>query len=107
MFKNITARFNVVEDTAFKAGKWNRDRSNFIFKVRRYDGGAFRYGDYSSHCLEIENAEEMPHYYDTRYAQISTDKEKWVKYWKDFIEEEYMLKVELADYEEELVKNLL
>ena len=105
MFKNITARFKVVEDTAFKEGKWRRDRSEFIFEVKRYDGGAFRYGDYSSHSVEIVNADTMPYYFDTRYAGISTDKESWVEYWKDWIEEEYVLKVELADYEEEMVNN--
>lgn len=104
MFKNITARFNVVEDTAFKTGRWKKDRSHFVFKVERYDGGMFRYGDYSSHKVDIENINEMTHYFDTRYSGISTEKEKWIKYWKDWIEEEYELKVDLLDYKEEMVE---
>lgn len=102
-FKNIKATFKVVEDTSFKNGEWKKDRSDFVFEVNRYVSGAFAYGDRSGHSISITDSKGewyMPKYYDTRYSRIGWEKDSWVKYWKEFIEEEWMLKVELKDYEE-------
>ena len=104
-FKNITATFKVTEDTAFKRGTFHKDRSDFIFEVKRYESGATAYGDRSGHSVEIANHKEyMGHYFDTRYDGITTDKEKWITFWKDWIEEQYVLKVELVAYQEETIQ---
>lgn len=103
-FKGIKATFKVVEDTAFKNGVWKKDRSDFKFTVDRHLSGCSAYGDRSGHSIKITDSKGeyyMPRYYDTRYDGISKEKDTWVKYWKQFIEEDYELKVELETYEEE------
>ena len=105
MFKEITAQFKVTEDTAFKEGKWKEDRGYFIFEVKRRVSGASAYGDRSCHSVIITNVPEaFPYHFDTRYDSISTEKEAWVKFWKDWIEDRFGLKVELDAYEEETVE---
>ena len=101
MFKEIKATFKVVEDTAFKEGRWKEDRSYFQFEVKRVRSGATAYGDCSAHVLDLPNVKgTMPKLFDTRYEGISTVKEKWISFWKKYIEEEYELKVELESYQE-------
>ena len=41
MFKEIKAVFKVLEDTSFIKGEWKKDRSHFIFEVKRMLSGAF------------------------------------------------------------------
>ena len=101
MFKTITAKFKVVNDTLFKKGRFGIDRSDWIIKVERYKSGATAYGDKSGHSVIIENKPEyMGHYYDTRYDGIPTDKRNWLAYWKAFVEYLYQLEIELIDYQE-------
>lgn len=101
MFKTITAIFKVKEDTSFKKGEWDKDRSDFIFEVKRYKSGANPYGDKSGHSVTISNYPEyMGHYYDTRYDCIPTDKKNWVSYWMHHIEDLYGLTIELIAYTE-------
>ena len=105
MFKEITAVFKVTEDTAFKDGRWNKDRGDFIFEVKRFRSGATAYGDHSGHSVEIVNhPDAFMHHFDTRYAQIHTQKDKWIQYWKNWIQDEYSLKVDLNNYQEKMVE---
>lgn len=101
-FTNIKATFRVVEDTAFKEGKWKKDRSDFIFVVRRYLSGCSAYGDRSGHSVIIDNHPEyMGEYLDTRYERLSTEKTDWVNYWRNYIEDKYCLVIALVDYNTE------
>ena len=104
MFKEITAVFKVSEDTAFIKGDWNKDRSHFLFEVKRMLSGASAYGDRSCHSVIITNEpNSFPYHFDTRYDGISTEKEEWLKFWKDWIEDRFVLKVELSEYSEKEV----
>ena len=99
-FTNIKAVFKVAEDTAFKEGRWKKDRSDFVFVVRRYVSGCSAYGDRSGHSIEIDNHPEfMGNYYDTRYDRIPVDKTEWVNFWRNKIEEDYGMVIKLTDYE--------
>lgn len=104
MFKEITAEYQVTEDTSFIKGEFHKDRSNFIFKVERYLSGASAYGDRSAHKVVIIGADAMPYYFDTRYEGISTKKENWSTFWREWIEERFGLKVKLCSYEENEVE---
>lgn len=105
MFKEIKAVFKVSEDTSFIKGERKKDRSHFLFEVKRMLSGAFAYGDRSCHSVIITNVpEEFPYHFDTRYDCISTEKEGWVKFWKDWIEDRFVLKVELSEYNESEVE---
>ena len=101
MFKNMTVKFVVTEDTALKEGRWDYDRSDFIFEVKRFRSGATAYGDCSGHTVEIVNhPETYKHHYDTRYESISCEKDAWIAFWQKFIEEKYELKLQAKDYTE-------
>ena len=104
MFKEITAKYQVLEDTSFIKGEFHKDRSKFIFKVERYLSGASAYGDRSAHKVDIIGAEAMPYYFDTRYEGISIQKEEWAIFWKKWIEERFGLKVKLCYYEEKKIE---
>ena len=104
MFKEIKAVFKVSEDTSFIKGEWKEDRSHFIFEVKRMLSGAFAYGDRSCHSVIITNVPNATYYFDTRYDGISTEKEAWVKFWKDWIEDRFVLNVELSEYNENEVE---
>lgn len=105
MFKEIKAVFKVSEDTSFIKGELKKDRSQFLFEVKRMLSGAYDYGDRSCHSVVITNVPEAFHYhFDTRYDGISTEKEAWVKFWKDWIEDRFGLKVELSEYNENEVE---
>lgn len=105
MFKEITATFKVQNDTAFNNGRWNKDRTYFIFEVKRMLSGASAYGDRSCHSCIITNVPDaFPYHFDTRYEGISTEKEKWIKYWKDWIEDRFDLVVYLDEYDENEVR---
>ena len=105
MFKEIKAVFKVSEDTSFIKGEWKKNRSHFLFEVKRMLSGAFAYGDRSCHSVIITNVPEaFPYHFDTRYDCISTEKEAWVKFWKDWIEDRFALKVELSEYNENEVE---
>ena len=101
MFKEMIVQFTVAEDSAFKEGRWGSNRSDFIFEVKRFRSGATAYGDCSVHTVEIINhPEAFKHHYDTRYAGIPREKEAWIAYWQDHIEDEYGLKLQVKSYTE-------
>ena len=103
-FKEMKVTFKVTEDVAYKAGGWKEDRSYIKFVVNRYESGATHYGDHSGHTLYLDGAKgTMPKYFDTRYEGISTDKDAWIAFWKEYIEREYVLDVEPEGYEEKYV----
>lgn len=105
MFKEIKAVFKVSEDTSFIKGELKKDRSHFLFEVKRMLSGASVYGDRSCHSVIITNVpDSFPYHFDTRYDGISTEKEAWVKFWKDWIEDRFALKVELSEYNENEVE---
>ena len=107
MFKEIKAVFKVSEDTSFIKGEWKEDRSHFLFEVKRMLSGAFAYGDRSCHSVVITNVPNaLPYHFDTRYDGISTEKEAWIKFWKDWIEDRFGLKVELSEYNENEVETI-
>ena len=85
-FKKMKAIFEVVEtnNKAFKKG--NR------FVVKRFESGAFAYGDGSAHSIDCE--ETQTHlYFDTRYDGISTHAKIWRNYWQKCIESVYGVKL--------------
>ncbi len=108
-FKEMEVVFKVVKDTAYLNKSFNKDRTGWKFKIKRYLSGATAYGDRSAHGVEISNGKDyfMPMFYDTRYDQITTDDDAWVEFWKKFIEDEYVfeleqqgdLKVDYKEYE--------
>ena len=105
MFKEMTAKFVVKEDSAFKDGRWKDDRSDFVFEVKRFESGCTAYGDRSGHTVEIVNhPETYKHHFDTRYAMISSDTDKWIDYWQNWIEDEYGLKLTMQSFIEKEVK---
>ena len=105
MFKEIKSVFKVSEATSFIKGALKKDRSHFLFVVKRMLSGAFDYGDRSCHSVIITNVPEaFPYHFDTRYDGIRTEKEEWVKFWKNWIEDRFVLKVELSEYNENEVE---
>ena len=88
-FNDMKCVFEVVESNNeyFEAG----DR----FKVKRFESGAFAYGDRSAHTIDCDNEVQIHRYYDTRYAGISTNTPVWRNYWKSYIEKEFNVKVKL------------
>ena len=104
MFKEIRAKFYVVGET--DSGK----QYSYDMVLERKQSGAFKYGDTSCHTLTLykhDTEEYVADYlYDTRYDHISTDKDKWLKEWKNFIQDNWLnvKSVELLDYEENLVE---
>lgn len=103
MFKEIKAKFYVVGKT--DSGK----QYAYDMVLERQQSGAFKYGDESCHLLTLykhDTGEFATDYlYDTRYDHISTDKDKWLKVWKDFITSNWLNVeiVELMDYQETMV----
>ena len=105
MFKEIKAVFKVSEDTSFIKGECKDDRRHFLFEVKRMLSGAFAYGDRSCHSVVITNVPNaLLYHFDTRYDGISTEKEAWIKFWKDWIEDRFVLKLELSEYNENEVE---
>lgn len=99
MFKNMSIIFTCVEDS------YAHKRTGLKFKIERYRSGATAYGDCSAHSYEIVDHPEFgTKYFDTRYERISTEKESWIKTWKEYLERELLLKVEpdLDSYREEV-----
>ena len=102
MFKEMTASFKVAKDTAFLEKGFYKDRSQFEFTIKRQPSGCFKYGDRSAHSLYVNGG--WSNGYDTRYDGISTEKDKWLAFWKKFIEEEWGLELKLVDYQEQMVE---
>lgn len=103
MFKEMEVNFKVVKDEPFEKGEFNLNRVDWTFKVKRYKSGCFEYGDKSGHSITINNPANdyfVPNYYDTRYDGISTEKEKWIEFWKGFIEDKWVVKLEVLDFSE-------
>ena len=94
MFKEIKAVFKTKSDLL-------RESRNFKFEVERVQSGAFGYGDKSAHTMRIYADDEFINdkYYDTRYDGISTNKEEWIKLWKEFIQDKWGLQVECISFE--------
>ena len=90
-FKEMQVIFEVVssENAYFEVG--NR------FKVKRIKSGAFAYGDRSAHTIDCDNATKTHCCFDTRYCCISTQKTIWRKYWKNYIEEAYGVKLKVIE----------
>ena len=95
MFKNMSIVFTCVEDTSFQKGEFDFNREGLRFRVQRFKSGATEYGDCSAHSVEIVNRPNYAtRYFDTRYERISIEKEIWIQTWKNYLEREYLLKVE-------------
>lgn len=103
MFKEIKAVFKVVKDNAFLEGKWGKNREGYEFCVERVESGCTNYGDNSAHFVKLLNG-EYEKSYDTRYDCISTQKDKWVEFWKTFIERDWQLELQLESYQEKEVE---
>lgn len=103
-FKEIEASFKVKKDTAFIKGDFYKDRSSFIFKIKRLRSNCFKYGDMSAHTLQILNSwGAYRQFFDTRYNGIPTAKKEWLDYWKRWLENEYELKIELIDFKSKYI----
>lgn len=107
MFREIKAKF----DVKGLYGQNNDKVYHYHFVIERKESGAFNYGDHSCHILNLydqdkDNAWLRDDYYDTRYDHISTNKDKWVKVWKDFIKREWLnvQSIDLIEYEEKDVE---
>ena len=104
MFKEIRAKFYVVGMNE----KGNRYSYDMV--LERKHSGAFKYGDQSCHTLTLYKHDTdkyvVDYLYDTRYDHISTDKDKWLKVWKDFIKDNWqnVLVIKTLDYQENLVE---
>lgn len=105
MFKEIKAKFDVVGLTE------RGNEYHYHFVIQRKESGANNYGDHSCHTLDLydqnkDNKWLTDYIYDTRYDHISTDKNKWVKEWKDFIKREWLnvQSIDLIEFEENLVE---
>ncbi len=59
------------------------------FVVKRFESGAFAYGDRSAHTIDCNNEVQTHRYFDTRYAGISTLSTIWRKNWQSYIEKEF------------------
>lgn len=95
-FKNIKARFKTT------GGR--------LIVIERYKSGATPYGDGSAHSFRIydpEGKQITTRYFDTRYEGISTDMNKWLKFWVKFIFENYDYKgLKVKEYTEEVIELL-
>lgn len=78
-----------------------------LIVIERYKSGATPYGDGSGHGLKIYDPEDKQittRWFDTRYEGISTNKDKWLKFWQDFILENYDFKgLKVEEYTEEVI----
>lgn len=90
-FKNMKVIFEVVKskNEYFEAG----DR----FVVKRFESGAFTYGDRSAHTIDCDNEVQTHRYFDTRYAGINTQSTIWRNYWKSYIEKEFDVKLRVIN----------
>ena len=74
--------------------------------IKRVKSGCFKYGDESAHILDIykTSGELLEHRsFDTRYDMISSDKLKWVEFWRTYLKDTYGYKTcELTYYNEEV-----
>lgn len=81
-----------------------------LIVIERYKSGATPYGDGSAHSFKIYDPvgkQLTTRYFDTRYEGISTDKDKWLKFWLDFILENYDFKeFKVETYTEEDIELL-
>lgn len=86
-FDNLKAVFEITASNNEFFEKGDR------FVVKRFESGAFAYGDRSAHTIDCDNEAQTHRYYDTRYAGISTNVTIWRNYWKKQIEEEFGVKI--------------
>lgn len=106
--------FKEIKGTFYLKGKTNNGKEyEYKVVITRKESGAFKYGDHSCHLLDLFNPETGEQinnfgddYYDTRYDGISTEKNKWIKTWQDFISRHWVnvQEVKLLDYEEKEVE---
>ena len=102
MFKEIKASFEVSSKNL---------HYHYLFVIERKESGAFKYGDHSCHLLNLYDLDKNKEwlrddYYDTRYDHLTTEKEKWLKFWTNYIKENWrdVSEIKVIDYEEKEVE---
>lgn len=104
MFKEMRIVFVAKKDPAYEAGQISFNREGFCWEVKRQLSGATAYGDRSEHSvIVIGHPEFGGKYYDTRYDGIPTQKDKWIQFWKNQIEDRVggiELEPDMETYEE-------
>ncbi len=93
-FKNIEATFRVKGE--LKEGVHKGWKFDYTIKIKRIVSGANAYGDRSAHIVEYYKGDEVSdktycseEYFDTRYDCIPADKQKWLEYWIDWLQQCY------------------
>ena len=84
IFKEIKANFYA-----------NIENNEYNIFIERIKSGATPYGDGSAHTLKIYNLTTKnidSRCFDTRYQYISLNKDKWIKFWRDYLKETYNFK---------------
>ena len=99
-FKNITATFKLT------ICDWSTGKvldKPLLVEIKRKLSGAFAYGDRSEHTI-IVNGDRYQSF-DTRYDRISSEKEKWLKFWKEWLNSNWKInKLEEVSYSEEITE---
>lgn len=97
-FKNITATFKLTI-CDWRTGEILNEPLNV--EIKRELSGAFAYGDRSTHTVMVNGNRYQS--FDTRYDGISTEKEKWLKFWKEWLNSTWKInKLEEVSYSEEI-----
>ena len=104
MFKELTTKFEVKRE---KLGY------HYLFEIKRKESGAFAYGDHSCCLFDIydmgkNNEHIRDDFFDTRYDHLKTDKESWVKMWRDYIKENWreVSEIVLISHSENMVEEM-
>jgi len=102
MFKEIKGSFEVLSKNL---------HYHYLFVIERKESGAFNYGDHSCHLLNLYDLDDNKELlrddcYDTRYDHLPTDKAKWLKFWTNFIKENWreVSEIKVVGYEEKEVE---
>lgn len=99
-FKNITATFKLTI-CDWVTGEVLDEPLNI--EIKRELSGASAYGDRSAHTVMVNGRRYK--IFDTRYERISSEKEKWLKFWKEWLNDTWKIdKLEEISYSEEMTE---
>lgn len=99
-FKNINATFKLT------ICDWSTGKvldKPLLVEIKRKLSGAFAYGDRSSHTIMVNGNHQYS--FDTRYDGISSEKGKWLKFWKEWLNDNWKINtLEEVSYSEEIME---
>lgn len=92
MFKTITGVFKVstTNNTHIEVDD--------CIRVKRVLSGATGYGDKSAHIIQFIGKDVLDKYYDTRYEGIPTKQFEWCRWWMNYLQKEYNVKLVIEKY---------